>query len=73
MGWTSLIDLDKQVVGYAGDEPWDIMGVAMDKIVKLYQERYGRPPNDAELQQIISFTLPDELRNMEVEINLKIS
>lgn len=68
MGWTVLIGLDDNVIGYAGDEPWDIIGAAMDKLVKVYQERYGRPPNVDELMQILNFVLPDELRKYEISV-----
>lgn len=71
MGWTILLNDAGEHVGYAGDEPWDIMGIALTQIVKLWQERYGRPPNDAELEQVINFTLPEEIRNLEVAVNLK--
>lgn len=55
MGWMDVYDENGNVIGITGDEPWDIMGHAIEKIILLYQDEFGRKPNELELEQIFLF------------------
>ena len=55
MGWWQL---EGDMVN--GDTPADIMGPAVDKIIKVYEEEWGRKPFRAELEGVLNFvTMPD--------------
>ncbi len=55
MGWWQL---EGDMVN--GDTPADIMGPAVDKIIKVYEEEWGRKPYRTELEAVLNFvTLPD--------------
>ena len=55
MGWWQL---EGDMVN--GDTPADIMGPAVDKIIKVYEEEWDRKPYRAELEAVLNFvTLPD--------------
>jgi hypothetical protein len=55
MGWWQL---EGDMVN--GDSPADIMGPAVDKIIKVYEEDWGRKPYRTELEAVLNFvTLPD--------------
>ena len=55
MGWMALIDHDLNEIGVVGDEPWDIMGEAIEKIKACYQKDWHRDPTDVELVSIFEF------------------
>jgi len=57
MGWISITDTDDSVVGVVGDEPWDIMADAFDKIFAAYSKAWGRNPNAFEMEQVFEFVL----------------
>jgi len=60
MGWWSIsnngggISLQKTEL-YNGDGPADILGDAMDKVVKEYQNTWGRPPYKEEVVAAFNF------------------
>jgi hypothetical protein len=59
MGWWSCDDIGKHVIG---DGPADIMGPAVEKVVKEYETEWGRKPTMFELYRLIDFvTGPMEL------------
>jgi len=55
MGWMSLRNEKREELGVVGDSVWDIMGVAIDEIIKEYEEYVGRKPNMDEIQSILDF------------------
>jgi len=69
MGWMSLLDDNDDVTGIVSDVPWDIMGVAIEEIIKYYKESVERPPTKHELEQIFSFVLDDDLLLNDVYAN----
>lgn len=69
MGWTHLENENGEIIGIVGDEAWDIMSEAIDKIKKLYNDIEGRDPNAHEMLQIYEFVgglLPNEQLKAEV-------
>jgi len=70
MGWMALLDDQGNKIGTVGDDPWDIMGTALDEIEKVYLETVGRIPNIKELDQIywfVSGKYREEQHNEEKE------
>lgn len=63
MGWLALTDENGKDTGVSGDVPWDIMGNALQEIVKVYEETWGRKPTLDELEYAFEFTLPMYLRD----------
>jgi hypothetical protein len=58
MGWWQL---EGDMVN--GDTPADIMGPAVDKIIKVYEEEWGRKPYRTELEAVLNFvTLPEMVK-----------
>jgi len=64
MGWMSLVENGKEI-GLVGDEPWDIMGKAIEKIIEVYAREIGRKPTEAELISIFEFCYYSELERSE--------
>lgn len=59
MGWQALVDHSGQPTGeVVGDQAWDIMGAAFEKVITLYKAERGRPPTEDELQSVVEFTFP---------------
>lgn len=68
MGWMALVDTTTgKEVGVVGDEPWDIMGEALDKcaeviedavikVNKAYREQWHRDVTEIEIDAVIKFT-----------------
>ena len=64
MGWQALVDHSGQPTGeVVGDQAWDIMGTAFEKVIALYKAERGRPPTEDELESVVEFAFPraDEL------------
>jgi hypothetical protein len=61
MGWWQIYPVSSQKGDMVnGDTPADIMGVAVDKIIKVYEKEWDRKPYRAELEAVLNFvTLPD--------------
>ena len=58
----AIPDQDGSEKNYGGDGPADIMGPAVDKIVKEYETTWGRPPRRTELIGCLDFVCgPKEL------------
>ena len=55
MGWMGLLDENDNEIGVVGDEPWDIMGEAVQKIEECYQKHWHRKPTEDELISIFEF------------------
>jgi hypothetical protein len=53
MGWWSIDGMEGGRV--MGDGPADIMGAALEKIQKEYQEDWGRPATKTELRACFNF------------------
>tara|TARA_R110000751_G_scaffold96557_1_gene188373 strand:+ start:491 stop:787 length:297 start_codon:yes stop_codon:yes gene_type:complete len=56
MGWWSITSEDNGPEMHNGDTPADIMGDAIEKIVKEYEEDWGRKPYRKELKAVFSST-----------------
>jgi hypothetical protein len=64
MGWWNITE-DRAGINWStpqertgmvnGDDPADIMGPAVDKLVALWQEEWGRKPYLAELRAALAF------------------
>lgn len=61
MGWWSIsrnggggISTEKTEM-YNGDGPADILGVAVEKVVKEYEVAWGRKPYKEELEEAVNF------------------
>ena len=64
MGWWDLNIQEGTEV--CGDEPADIMGEALDKLVKLWQDVWGRNPTGREIVETLKFSsghLDDKIMN----------
>jgi hypothetical protein len=61
MGWWQIYPVSSQKGDMVnGDTPADIMGVAVDKIIKVYEKEWDRKPYRAELEAVLNFvTMPD--------------
>jgi hypothetical protein len=62
MGWWSISDRDgglswgqKDSGMYNGDGPADILGPAVEKVIKEYEQAWGRKPYMAELRAAVAF------------------
>lgn len=60
MGWQALVDrATGQPTGeVVGDQAWDIMGAAFEKVIALYKAERGRPPTQDELESVVEFVFP---------------
>ena len=69
MGWWSITSEDNGPEMHNGDTPADIMGDAIEKIVKEYEEDWGRKPYRKELKAVFSFTskLPQYCTELDAE------
>lgn len=56
MGWWDMGKKGK-VDLCMGDEPADIMGVAVDKLIALYQKMWDRRPTKTEIRAALEFVL----------------
>lgn len=66
MSWTTLLNENNEEIGIIGDSVWDLMGVAVDKIVTEYQQNWDRLPYQSELESILEFvTEPLDLQKEE--------
>jgi hypothetical protein len=54
MGWWNIGDDKYDMVN--GDTPADIMGDAINEIVKAYEKEWDRKPYRKEMQAVFSFT-----------------
>ena len=54
MGWWTISDDKYGMVN--GDTPADIMGDAINEIVKAYEKEWDRKPYRKEMQAVFSFT-----------------
>ena len=70
MGWWQIYSYDQPGIMlpnkdpepmYNGDGPADIMGAALDDLVKEYQEAWGRKPYREEVLAALNFTLRDDM------------
>lgn len=62
MGWMRSED-----GGIYGDEPWDILEDAIDRIVEVYKAQIGRPPTHAELLNSFHFVTSHYKREKECQ------
>lgn len=62
MGWWSITDKDGGIstlgnIGlYGGDDPSDVIGSALKKIIKQYEDEFGRKPYVEEIQAAWNFS-----------------
>ena len=56
MGWWTINDREDKHEMFNGDTPADIMGDAVNEIVKTYEEEFGRKPYRKEMQAVFKFT-----------------
>ena len=56
MGWWSITSEDNGPEMHNGDTPADIMGDAIEKIVKSYEKEWKRKPYRKEMQAVFKFT-----------------
>lgn len=67
MGWWEAKTLDNQFL-ILGDVPADILGCALEEIVRVYEKDVGRKPYREEVQKLINFVVRPFL---EYELNKK--
>ena len=59
MGWMLLGEKENNEV--MGDEPWDVMGAAVEKIIEIYQRDWDRNPTRNEIEKALEFVMPDDM------------
>jgi hypothetical protein len=61
MGWMAIIDQSGNEIGVYGDDPWDIMGEAVDKIRECYKKDWHREPTSTEMIAVFEFVTGEDL------------
>jgi hypothetical protein len=60
MGWIELCQTDIATL-YTGDDPWDIMGEAVEKLKAVYLRDIGRLPYLEEIKDTLRFVIGDDI------------
>jgi len=71
MGWWTINDREDKHEMFNGDTPADIMGDAIEKIVKSYEKEWKRKPYRKEMQAVFKFTssLPQYYTEVDDEVS----
>jgi len=70
VGWWHISNDGSGGFGYTepgdlcnGDKPADILGPAVDKVIKAYEKAWGRKPFREELLAALDFVTPEDIEN----------